>query len=115
MGNVSKKLKRWKWPLGAAGVILVAIGLNTVRASPEFAAALAVSDNANDNAVRQSTDIGDAQQDGAEQWVERRGRRGMRGQQGGGMDGGFNSDRNGGSVSEGSEGGGGFRSSTRTS
>ncbi|MBD3917847.1 DUF4179 domain-containing protein [Paenibacillus sp. PR3] len=117
MGNVGKKLKRWKWPLGAAGAILVAIGLNTVKASPEFAAAQAVGDNANNNNVQQSTDIGQSQ-DGADQWVERRGRHGMRGQQGGGfngggMDGGFSGDRNGGSVNEG--GGGGFRSSTRTS
>lgn len=128
MGNVSKKLKRWKWPLGAAGAILVAIGLNTVKASPEFAAAQAASGNANNNTVQQSTDIGQSQ-DGADQWVERRGRHGMRGGssdngggfgggQGGGFadnGGGFSGDQNGGSIDNGGGNSGGFRSSTRTS
>ncbi|GMK41562.1 hypothetical protein PCCS19_46190 [Paenibacillus sp. CCS19] len=118
MGNVSKKLKRWKWPLGAAGAILVAIGLNSVKASPEFAAAQAANDNNANSALQRTTEIGQSQ-DGADQWVERRGRHGMRG--GGSFDngGGFSGGQEGGSIDNGDgdngSGGGGFRSSTRTS
>lgn len=119
MGNVSRKLKRWKWPLGAAGAILVIIGLNTVKASPEFAAAQSASDT--NNTRQHPTDMTQSQ-DGADQWMDRRGRQGqgMRGQQGGHF-GGSRSDRGsidsgGGSSGDvGSESGGGFRSSTRTS
>ncbi|QKS43307.1 hypothetical protein HUB94_02210 (plasmid) [Paenibacillus cellulosilyticus] len=125
MGNRSKKLKRWKWPLGAVSAILVVIGLNSVKASPEFAAAQAASDNDMNTTLQQSTDIGQSQ-DGADQWVERRGRHGSRGgstDSGGGFSGGSDggsfdngsSSQDDGSINNGGGNSGGFRSSTRTS
>jgi hypothetical protein len=116
MGNRSKRLKRWKWPLGAAGAILVVIGLNVVKASPEFAAAQA-ADNVDTNRVVQQTDNVQPQ-DGADQWMEQRGRHGMRGHRGE-MGGDWSFQDNGSSGSGGGDigsgSGGGFRSSTRTS
>ncbi|EFM09384.1 hypothetical protein PaecuDRAFT_3921 [Paenibacillus curdlanolyticus YK9] len=69
MGKRLKRWKSWKWPIGAAGFIVVLLGVHAVKTSPEFAEAQAAESHskaAMDDTVRAS------EQSGADAWMERR-------------------------------------------
>lgn len=112
---MGRTFKRWKWPIGAASAIVVMVGLNAVKASPEFTAAQSVSSS---TAMKQP-EVQQGQSDGADQWMDRRERHGHRGGESFGGDAGSSGGWMGGGESgnsgNNSSDGGGFRSSTRTS
>ena len=69
MGKRLKRWKSWKWPIGAAGFVVLLLGVHAIKSSPEFADAQSAETNA--KAAIDGTQQSD-QRSGADTWMEQR-------------------------------------------